>query len=156
MSNRFSTPRSNRIHECTFFFCTVLSTSLSFPHASNSTSSSVLHCTRNHFPFADFPSSRDILFFIALTFVYVSNVVHVVASRGGGGVCGYGGGMEAADIVPVLQERVATVPGGRDLDGRPLLVVVVQPTWTNGRLDTALRYCSSLFRYVRMRCVITW
>lgn len=53
--------------------------------------------------------------------------------------------MEAADIVPVLQERVATVPGGRDLDGRPLLVVVVQPTWTDGRLDTALRYCSSLF-----------
>lgn len=70
-------------------------------------------------------------------------MLHVVASRGGG----ESGGMEAANIVPVLQERVATVPGGRDLDGRPLLVVVVQPTWTDGRLDTALRYCSSLFRY---------
>ncbi|XP_025418579.1 SEC14 domain and spectrin repeat-containing protein 1-B isoform X2 [Sipha flava] len=52
--------------------------------------------------------------------------------------------MEAADILPVLQERVATVPGGRDLDGRPLIVVVVQP-WINGHLDTALRYYLSLF-----------
>lgn len=58
-----------------------------------------------------------------------------------------GGGMEAADILPVLQERVATLPGGRDLDGRPLVVVVVQP-WINGHLDTALRYYSSLYRYL--------
>lgn len=55
--------------------------------------------------------------------------------------------MEAADIIPVLQERVATLPGGRDLDGRPLVVVVVQP-WINGHLDTALRYYSSLYRYL--------
>lgn len=55
-------------------------------------------------------------------------------------------GMEATDILPVLQERVATVPGGRDLNGRPLVVVVVQP-WINGHLETALRYYSSLFRY---------
>uniref|UniRef100_A0A2H8TYV8 SEC14 domain and spectrin repeat-containing protein 1 n=1 Tax=Melanaphis sacchari TaxID=742174 RepID=A0A2H8TYV8_9HEMI len=52
--------------------------------------------------------------------------------------------MEAADIIPVLQERVATIPGGRDLDGRPLVVVVVQP-WINSHLDTALRYYSSLY-----------
>ncbi|XP_050422476.1 SEC14 domain and spectrin repeat-containing protein 1-B [Adelges cooleyi] len=52
--------------------------------------------------------------------------------------------MDAADIIHVLQERVATVPGGRDLDGRPLVVVVVQP-WTNGYLDTALRYYASIF-----------
>lgn len=58
-----------------------------------------------------------------------------------------GGGMEAADILPVLQERVATLPGGRDLDGRPLVVVVVQP-WIHGHLDTALRYYSSLYRYL--------
>lgn len=58
-----------------------------------------------------------------------------------------GGGMEAADIIPVLQERVATIPGGRDLDGRPLVVVVVQP-WINSHLDTALRYYSSLYRYL--------
>ncbi|XP_050539080.1 SEC14 domain and spectrin repeat-containing protein 1-B [Daktulosphaira vitifoliae] len=52
--------------------------------------------------------------------------------------------MEAADIIHVLQERVATIPGGRDLDGRPLVVVVVQP-WTNDYLDTALKYYSSIY-----------
>lgn len=82
--------------------------------------------------------------FFSLHALYLVHGFIVVLSflrSGGGG----GGSMEAADILPALQERIATVPGSRDLDGRPLLVIVVQP-WINGHLDTALKYYLSLYK----------
>ncbi|PSN33370.1 hypothetical protein C0J52_23699 [Blattella germanica] len=56
--------------------------------------------------------------------------------------------MEAADILGALQARIATLPGGRDIEGRPLLLVAVpsetQP-WNKDHLDIVLRYFISIF-----------
>lgn len=57
--------------------------------------------------------------------------------------------MEAADILCALQARVALLPGGRDLEERPLLLVPVpaeSTPWTKERLDLVLRYFASIFR----------
>jgi hypothetical protein len=57
--------------------------------------------------------------------------------------------MEAADILGALQARTATLPGGRDVEGRPLLLVPV-PSETQlcnkDHLDTVLRYFLCIFR----------
>lgn len=58
--------------------------------------------------------------------------------------------MEAADILGALQARVALVPGCRDLEERPLLLVPVpaeNAPWTKERLDLVLRYFASIFRW---------
>jgi hypothetical protein len=57
--------------------------------------------------------------------------------------------MEAADVVGVLQARIATLPGGRDVEGRPLLLVPVPSEtqlWNKDHLDTVLRYFLFIFR----------
>ncbi|CAH0384233.1 unnamed protein product [Bemisia tabaci] len=56
--------------------------------------------------------------------------------------------MEAASILGLLQARVALVPGGRDREGRPILIVPAPPEtqiWNKNRLDTVLRYFASIF-----------
>lgn len=57
--------------------------------------------------------------------------------------------MEAADILGALQTRLATLPGGRDVEGRPLVLVSVpaetQP-WSKDHLDTVLRYFQVILR----------
>jgi hypothetical protein len=57
--------------------------------------------------------------------------------------------MDAADILGVLQAQIAILPGGRDIEGRPLLLVSLpsetQP-WNKDHLDTVLRYFLSIFR----------
>jgi hypothetical protein len=57
--------------------------------------------------------------------------------------------MEAAGILGALQTRSATLPGGRDIEGRPLVLVSVpaetQP-WNKDYLDTVLRYFLFVFR----------
>ncbi|XP_021915283.1 SEC14 domain and spectrin repeat-containing protein 1, partial [Zootermopsis nevadensis] len=56
--------------------------------------------------------------------------------------------MEAADVLGALHAGNATVPGGRDLEGRPLLVVPVPSEtqfWNKDHLDTVLRYFIFIF-----------
>jgi hypothetical protein len=57
--------------------------------------------------------------------------------------------MEATDVLGALQARVATLTGGRDMEGRPLLLVPVPSEtqlWNKDHLDTVLRYFLFIFR----------
>ena len=57
--------------------------------------------------------------------------------------------MEAAGILGALQTRLATVPGGRDVEGRPLVLVSVPAetqSWDKDHLDAVLRYFLFIFR----------
>uniref|UniRef100_A0A8D8YY29 SEC14 domain and spectrin repeat-containing protein 1 n=1 Tax=Cacopsylla melanoneura TaxID=428564 RepID=A0A8D8YY29_9HEMI len=57
--------------------------------------------------------------------------------------------MEASSILTILESRIATIPGGTDRDGRPLLFVTAFPeaqsTATLDKFDTLLEYLASLF-----------
>jgi hypothetical protein len=57
--------------------------------------------------------------------------------------------MEAAGILGALQTRLAVLPGGRDIEGRPLVLVSVpaetQP-WNKEQLDTVLGYFLFILR----------
>ncbi|KAL1456789.1 hypothetical protein WDU94_001490 [Cyamophila willieti] len=57
--------------------------------------------------------------------------------------------MEASSILTILESRIATIPGGSDRDGRPLLFVTAFPeaqsTATLDKFDTLLEYLASLF-----------
>ncbi|KOC67436.1 SEC14 domain and spectrin repeat-containing protein 1 [Habropoda laboriosa] len=56
--------------------------------------------------------------------------------------------LEAVDILEALESKLAYIPGGRDREGRPLIVVNVpselQPT-TKPRLETLIAYFLSIF-----------
>lgn len=58
--------------------------------------------------------------------------------------------MKAADILEDLESKLAYVPGGRDHDGRPLIVINVpsefDPT-TKSKLESLIIYFISIFRY---------
>lgn len=53
------------------------------------------------------------------------------------------------DILEALESKLAYIPGGRDREGRPLMVVNVpselQPT-TKPRLEVLIAYFLSIFR----------
>ncbi|XP_046833263.1 uncharacterized protein LOC124430549 isoform X3 [Vespa crabro] len=57
-------------------------------------------------------------------------------------------GLEAADVLVALESKLAYLPGGRDREGRPLIVVNVpselQPT-TKPRLESIILYFLSIF-----------
>ncbi|KAI5735605.1 hypothetical protein M8J77_020534 [Diaphorina citri] len=57
--------------------------------------------------------------------------------------------MEASSIIAILESKMATIPGGSDRDGRPLLFVKAfsetQSTATLDKFDTLLEYLASLF-----------
>lgn len=57
---------------------------------------------------------------------------------------------DAIQILPALESEVAHIPGGRDREGRPLIVVSVPPgepsPSAKSSLDSLLRYYSSIFR----------
>lgn len=56
--------------------------------------------------------------------------------------------MFAGEIVGILQTKAACLPGSRDRDGRPLIIVQIPPElqpWTKDNLDLTLRYFSSIF-----------
>nr|CAD7256196.1 unnamed protein product [Timema shepardi] len=59
--------------------------------------------------------------------------------------------MEAAELLPILQGRSACVPGGRDYEGRSLVVIPVptetQP-WSKEHLEDTLRYFQAIYRCV--------
>ncbi|EEB18960.1 Hyaluronan mediated motility receptor, putative [Pediculus humanus corporis] len=56
--------------------------------------------------------------------------------------------MFAGDIVEILESKAACLPGSRDLEGRPLIIIYVptelQP-WTKDNLEHTLQYFSSIF-----------
>lgn len=58
-------------------------------------------------------------------------------------------GLETADVLAALESKLAYLPGGRDREGRPLIVVNVpselQPT-TKPRLESIILYFLSIFR----------
>lgn len=57
---------------------------------------------------------------------------------------------KAEDILEALESKLAYVPGGRDRDGRPLIVISVpselDPT-TKPKLESLILYFISIFRY---------
>lgn len=57
--------------------------------------------------------------------------------------------LEVVDILEALESKLAYIPGGRDREGRPLMVVNVpselQPT-TKPRLEVLIAYFLSIFR----------
>ncbi|XP_026684714.1 SEC14 domain and spectrin repeat-containing protein 1-A-like, partial [Diaphorina citri] len=57
--------------------------------------------------------------------------------------------MEASSIIAILESKMATIPGGSDRDGRPLLFVKAfsetQSTATLDKFDTLLEYLASVF-----------
>lgn len=56
--------------------------------------------------------------------------------------------MFAGEIVGILQTKAACLPGSRDREGRPLIIVHIPPElqpWTKDNLDITLRYFSSIF-----------
>lgn len=56
--------------------------------------------------------------------------------------------MLAGEIVGILETKAACLPGSRDLDGRPLIIIYVPPElqpWTKDNLEVTLRYFSSIF-----------
>lgn len=56
--------------------------------------------------------------------------------------------MFAGEIVGVLESKSACLPGSRDLEGRPLIIVHVPAElhpWTKDNLDLTLQYFSSIF-----------
>ncbi|KAK6627493.1 hypothetical protein RUM44_009971 [Polyplax serrata] len=56
--------------------------------------------------------------------------------------------MFAGDILGILQTKAACLPGSRDFEGRPLIIVYIpaelQP-WTKDNLELTLQYFSSIF-----------
>lgn len=58
--------------------------------------------------------------------------------------------MKAADILEDLESKLAYIPGGRDHDGRPLIIINVpaefDPT-TKSKLESLILYFISIFRY---------
>ncbi|KAE8746088.1 hypothetical protein FOCC_FOCC007212, partial [Frankliniella occidentalis] len=66
--------------------------------------------------------------------------------------------MEAADILCALQARVALLPGCRDAEERPVILVPVPAEnvpWTKERLDLVLRYFASTFSPETRRAGLT-
>lgn len=58
--------------------------------------------------------------------------------------------LKAADILEYLESKLAYVPGGRDHDGRPLIVISVPPEFdatTKSKLESLILYFISIFRY---------
>lgn len=58
--------------------------------------------------------------------------------------------MKAADILEDLESKLAYIPGGRDHDGRPLIVINVPPEFdptTKSKLESLIIYFISIFRY---------
>lgn len=57
---------------------------------------------------------------------------------------------KAADILEDLESKFAYIPGGRDHDGRPLIVISVPPEFnstTKSKLESLILYFISIFRY---------
>lgn len=63
--------------------------------------------------------------------------------------------LKATDILEALESKLAYIPGGRDRDGRPLIVISVpselDPT-TKPKLESLILYFISIFRYRISRC----
>lgn len=58
--------------------------------------------------------------------------------------------LKAADILEDLESKLAYIPGGRDDDGRPLIVISVPPEFnstTKSKLESLILYFISIFRY---------
>jgi len=58
--------------------------------------------------------------------------------------------LKAADILEDLESKLAYIPGGRDHDGRPLIVINVPPEFdsaTKSKLEFLILYFISIFRY---------
>ncbi|KAL6255449.1 hypothetical protein P5V15_013784 [Pogonomyrmex californicus] len=56
--------------------------------------------------------------------------------------------LKAADILEALESKLAYVPGGRDRDGRPLIVINVPPEFdptTKSKLESLILYFISIF-----------
>lgn len=57
--------------------------------------------------------------------------------------------MEAVGMLDALESRVAVLPGGRDKEKRPFIVVqapVENCPWSKDHLDEVLKYFNSIFR----------
>lgn len=58
--------------------------------------------------------------------------------------------LKATDILEALESKLAYVPGGRNRDGRPLIVISVPPELdptTKPKLESLILYFLSIFRY---------
>lgn len=58
--------------------------------------------------------------------------------------------LRAVDILEALESRLVCVPGGRDRDGRPLIIISVPPELdptTKPKLESLILYLLSIFRY---------
>ena len=59
---------------------------------------------------------------------------------------------EAVNILETLESGLAYLPGGRDREGRPLVVVNVPPDdpafSTKSKLEILLEYYLSIYRYI--------
>lgn len=58
--------------------------------------------------------------------------------------------LKAIDILEALESKLAYIPGGRDRDGRPLIVISVPPELdptTKPKLESLILYFLSIFRY---------
>lgn len=61
--------------------------------------------------------------------------------------------LKAADVLEALESKLAYIPGGRDRDGRPLIVINVPPELdptTKPKLESLILYFLSIFRYIDM------
>lgn len=59
--------------------------------------------------------------------------------------------MEAVGILDALESRTALLPGGRDKEKHPLVLVhapTEQSPWSKDHLDEVLKYFNSIFRFV--------
>lgn len=56
--------------------------------------------------------------------------------------------MEATAIADILYSRIVIIPGGRDLEERPIILIDAELTAqvANEHLDKVLKYFSSIFR----------